>query len=118
MPHSTGQNTEILRTTLEVIRGDRYASRPMRIFTSGELALDRDMQELIGGMRGADGRFPTRGFQRVLYGEAFPWRALARYFVAARKAGVPLHQSLTILARFDRFLCDLYDARATTNKAA
>ena len=66
------------------------------------------MQQLIGAVRGTDGKYPTRGFQRVLYEESYPWRLLARYFVAARRAGAPIHQLLPILARLDRFVRGLY----------
>jgi hypothetical protein len=104
MSASDGQKQE----NLQLVRGGRYAERPARVFTSAELRLDIDMQALIGAVRGADGKHPTRGFRKVVYQESFPWRLLARYFVAAWQAGAPIHQLLPILARFDRFVRGLY----------
>jgi len=112
------QNKEIVRGPLRLedtavappSRPRRYRQRPARVFTAAELRLDADMAVLVGAVRGADGGFPTRGFQRVLYGEAFPWRILARWFVAARRAGTEQHQLSAIVGRLDRFVGCLYEA--------
>jgi hypothetical protein len=96
----------------QVIRGGRYAQRPMRIFTTAELRLDSDMAEVVGAIKGANGKHPSRGFQRVLYGEAFPWRVLARWFVAARKAKAPKSQLVAVINRLHRFVDKLYEDAA------
>lgn len=108
MTGSDGQKKE----TLAVVRGGRYAQRPMRVFTTLELRLDVEMQEVLGAVRGADGKPPTRGFQRVTYGEAFPWRVLARWFVQARRKNAPREQLKAIVARLDRFVDRLYTANS------
>lgn len=97
------------RPRLEVVRGDVPRSRPMRVFTTAELRLDSEMKDVVGSIRGANGDHPTRGFQRVLYGEAFPWRVLARWFVAARKARAPKSQLVAVLDRLTRFVDKLYE---------
>jgi hypothetical protein len=84
----------------------------MRIFTTAELRLDSDMAEVVGAIKGANGKHPSRGFQRVLYGEAFPWRVLARWFVAARKAKAPKSQLVAVINRLHRFVDKLYEDAA------
>lgn len=106
MDGAVGQNQE----NFSVVRGDRYAERPARIFTAAELELDSDMQEIVGAVRGANGKPPTRGFARQVYGDGpFPWRVLARWFVAARRKRAPKSQLVAALARLNRFLDRLYE---------
>jgi hypothetical protein len=97
------------KENFSVVRGARYAQRPARIFTTAELRLDRDMADIVGAIKGANGKHPSRGFQRVAYEEAFPWRVLARWFVVARKARAPKPQLVAVLTRLYRFVDGLYD---------
>lgn len=96
------------KENLSVIPGGRYAERPARVFTPAEIELDGDMKEIVGAVRGDNGKPPTRGFGRVIYDEAFPWRVLARWFVAARRKRSPKGQLVAVLNRLHRFLDDLY----------
>ena len=104
------------KENLQVIRGGRYATRPARIFTAAEIRLDDDMKEIVGAIRGDQGQYPARTFQRVLYEEAFPWRTMARLFVKARKANAPKSQSQRIIERLSLLLDELY--QNTPNRAA
>jgi hypothetical protein len=101
-------NSQKKENLFRLERGGRYAQRPMRMFTTAEIQLDSEMAEVVGAVKGANGKAPTRGFQRVLYGEAFPWRVLARWFVAARKAKAPKSQLKGVVARLDSFVESLY----------
>jgi hypothetical protein len=94
MSPSDGQK----KVDLQVVRGGRYAERPARIFTASEIRLDADMAHIVGAVRGANGRHPTRGFRRVVHGEGYPWRILARWLVAATAPAPPQSNSAQLSA--------------------
>jgi hypothetical protein len=105
MAQGSGQKMENLR----LVRGDRYAQRPARIFTTSEITLDADMARLFGAVRDANGRAPTRGFRRAsLYQESYPWRVLARYIVGAARGNAKEEQVLAIVERLSLFVRETF----------
>ncbi len=101
MGSDDGQNKE---NPLRLVRGGRYAERPARIFTTGEIKLDADMASLMDAVVGSNGKAPTRGFARAgRYGELHPHRILARYIVAAARSCAREDQILAITERLTAF---------------
>jgi hypothetical protein len=101
-----GQKKE---NVLGVLRGGRYAERPMRTYTTAEFRLDREMQAVIGAIRGEDGRAPSRAIARVAYEEQRPWRVLARRFVEARRKRAKKAQLLAVIEVLRCWVDRLYE---------
>lgn len=86
----------------------RYRERPARVFTTEEISLGEDMRELFDEVRDEEGRYPTPEFERVVRGDGWPWRILARYVVRAAKKGADEQRMLAIADRFTAFVRDVF----------
>lgn len=110
MPSPVRQNTG--NPALAVVRGGRYAERPARIFTTGEIRLDVDYQQLAADVRRSMLRPERdRDFWRATNGETWPWRLMARYIVRAARRGASDGSIIAFAERmveFAQYACRYY----------
>lgn len=105
------------RPTLHVLRGHstmRGRRRGRRVLTAAELYLDREMQTAFVSWAGRTGTVPSEAVQKIREGLQHPWRVLARRFVEAHAAGVPLPIVLRIVRTLESWLRQLYDTTGET----
>lgn len=100
-----GQKQGISR---DVIRGGRYASRPMRSFTTSEFRLEREMVSAFAAIHGEDGTVPSKGIYNIRSLDHKPWRTLARRLLEARAKNAPKEQVKGVLNVFSLWVDELY----------
>jgi len=109
MNDSGDQKKTKMQPTLGVVRGGRYATRPMRTFSTAEFRLDREMQAAFSAIYGEDETVPSVGIYKIRKHDQHPWRVLARRILEARAANAPKDQLRGVLKVFETWVDGLYN---------
>lgn len=76
---------------------EKVSENPRRTYTLAQIRLEKRIKRVMSEIRGADGKPPSRAFERILYDEQKPVGMLGRRLAEARAKKTPLDQAERIL---------------------